>query len=61
MSAASVFVFQLKASATGFNGSIYTTTFAGQSVNENIYPSKDAVYLSGGPQNPNASGLPDGT
>jgi hypothetical protein len=60
MTAASVYVFQNKASAAGFNGSIYTTTFDGQSVNENDYSSKDAVYLSGGPQNPNANGLPDG-
>jgi hypothetical protein len=61
MSAASVYVFQNKALAAGFNGSIYTTTFEGQSVNENTYSSKDAVYLSGGPQNANANGLPDGT
>jgi hypothetical protein len=60
-SAASVYVFQNKASAAGFNGSIYTTTFDGQSVNENIYSNKDEVYLSGGPQNGNANGLPDGT
>ncbi len=61
MSAASVYIFQNKASAAGFNGAIYTTTFDGQSVNENQYSSKDAVYLSGGPQNVNANGLPDGT
>jgi hypothetical protein len=60
MTAASVYVFQNRASAAGFNGSIYTTTFDGQAVNENIYSNKDAVYLSGGPQNTNASGLPDG-
>jgi hypothetical protein len=61
MSAASVYVIQNKASAAGFHGSIYTTTFDGQAVNENTYSSKDAVYLSGGPQNANANGLPDGT
>src|SRR5215203_7129429 len=61
MSAASVFVFQNRSSAAGFNGSIYTTTFDGRYVNENTFASKDAVYLSGGPQNQNASGLPDGT
>ena len=61
MSAASVYVFQNKALAAGFNGAIYTTTFEGQSVNENTYSSKDAVYISGGPQNVNANGLPDGT
>ena len=60
MTAASVY-FQNKSLAAGFNGSIYTTTFDGLSVNENTYPSKDAVYLSGGPQNANANGLPDGT
>jgi len=61
MSVASVYVFQTKSSAAGFNGAIYTTIFDGQSVNENTYSSKDAVYLSGGPQNTNANGLPDGT
>jgi hypothetical protein len=60
-SAASFYVFRNKASAAGLNGSIFTTTFDGQSVNENIYSNKDAVYLSGGPQNDNASGLPDGS
>ena len=54
-------LFQNKAFAAGFNGAIYTTTFDGQSVNENLYDSKEAVYLSGGPQNANANGLPDGT
>ena len=61
MSVASVYVFQTKSLAAGFNGSIYTTGFDGRSVNENIYTSRDAVYLSGGPQNANANGLPDGT
>ena len=58
---ASVVVLQVKSSASGFHGSVYTTTFDGQSVNENTYPSKEAVYLSGGPQNTTANGLPDGT
>ena len=61
VSTASVIFFQNKSSAAGFNGAIYTTTFDGQSVNENTYSSKDAVYLSGGPQNATANGLPDGT
>lgn len=61
MSAASFYVFRNKVSAAGFQGSIYTTTFDGLSVNENSYSSKDAVYLSGGPQNTTANGLPDGT
>lgn len=61
LSAANVYVFLNKASAAGFHGSIYTTTFDGSSVNQNTYSSKEAVYLSGGPQNVNANGLPDGT
>src|SRR6185369_13340776 len=60
MSVASVYVFQTKSSAAGFNGAIYTTTFDGQSVNENTYSSTDSVYLSGGPQNANGNGLPNG-
>jgi hypothetical protein len=39
------------------NGAIYTTDSTGTTVNGNIYPSKDAVYLSGGPQNKNGAGL----
>ena len=54
-------LLQHGSSAAGPSGAIYTTTFDGQSVNENTYASKDAVYLNGGPQNANASGLPDGT
>jgi len=61
MSAVSVYFFQVKTLASGFNGAIYTTTFEGQSVNANTFSSKNAVYLSGGPQNQNANGLPDGT
>jgi hypothetical protein len=42
-------------------GSIQTTDSTGQTVNQNMFPSKDAVYLQGGPNNDNAaSGLPDG-
>src|SRR5215813_1563302 len=48
------------ASAQNFNGSIFTTFSDGTTVNGNIYPSKDQVYLDGGPQNKNANGLPDG-
>src|SRR2546426_5307259 len=46
------------------SGAIFTTTANGGAVNFNIYPSKDAVYLSGGPPPnapPTAAGLPDGT
>jgi hypothetical protein len=53
--------FQNKSSAAGFSGAIFTTTFDGQSVNQNHYSNKNAVYLNGGPQNQNANGLPDGT
>ncbi len=60
MSAASVYVFLNKASAAGFQGKIFTTTFDGQTVPQNRYSSKDAVYLSGGPQNQNHA-LPDGS
>jgi len=45
----------------GFFGAIYTTLGDGQTVNQNVYPAKDLVYLNGGPQNQNAHGLPDGT
>jgi hypothetical protein len=39
------------------NGAIYTTNSDASKVNGNIYQSKDAVYLSGGPQNKNDAGL----
>src|SRR5215213_402490 len=59
MSVASAFVFLNKASASGFSGKIFTTTFSGQE--ENRFSSKDAVYLSGGPVHEGAGGLPDGS
>ena len=40
---------------------IYTTTKSGTVVNQNVYPLSTDVYLSGGPQNTHAAGLPDGT
>lgn len=40
---------------------IFTTDKAGTAVNQNIYGLNTDVYLSGGPQNPNPSGLADGT
>ena len=61
VSASIYVVFQSKTSAAGFHGAIFTTTFDGQSVNENTYLSKDAAYLNGGPQNEDIVGLPDGT
>jgi hypothetical protein len=44
-----------------FAGAIYDTEITGTEVNQNIYTSKDDVYLNGGPQNRNAAGLEDGT
>jgi ribosomal protein S27AE len=59
ISAASIYVFLNKASAAGFSGKIFTTTFYGE--NENHFSSKNAVYLGGGPVHEGADGLPDGT
>src|SRR5712692_12100367 len=45
------------------SGAIFTTNLDGTIVNQNIYPSKDAVYLDGGPPPgapQTAAGLPDG-
>src|SRR5579871_5416150 len=47
--------------AQNISGAIYTTFGNGTTVNGNIYPSKDQVYLNGGPQNMHGAGLsPDG-
>jgi hypothetical protein len=46
--------------SAAYFGAIFTSTFDGQVVNNNLYESKDAVYLNGGPQNENSAGLPDG-
>jgi hypothetical protein len=46
-----------------FDGAIWTTLGNGSEVNFNIYPSKEDVYLNGGPgkgAGTNANGLPDG-
>ena len=51
------------ASAAGVSGAIFTTDANGTVVNANIYPSKCAVYLDGGPgphAPAKAAGLPDG-
>ncbi|MFS8087275.1 MAG: hypothetical protein ACMG6H_16700, partial [Acidobacteriota bacterium] len=48
-------------SAAAPSGAIYTTIKDGTIVNKNIYGSLEDVYLSGGPQNFNPPGLPDGT
>src|SRR5438876_11074272 len=42
------------------SGAIFTTNSTCTGVNLNIYGSKDAVYLDGGPAHPGAAGLPDG-
>jgi len=47
-------------SFTDSSGAIWTTDSTCERVNENLYPSKDAVYLSGGPAKPGQNGLPDG-
>src|SRR5215217_8161491 len=58
-----VAILVLPAMAAPVTGAIFTTTDGGTTVNGNIYESKDAVYLNGGPQ-PNApcsaTGLTDG-
>jgi hypothetical protein len=46
------------------SGALFTTDVNGSTVNQNIYPSKDAVYISGGPPPGaplGAAGLPPGT
>jgi hypothetical protein len=47
--------------SAGLSGTIYSTTKNGTAVNKNIFGSLQDVYVSGGPQNLNASGLPDNT
>src|ERR1041385_3579486 len=61
LAALALFVSAAPASAQNFSGSIFTTFADGATVNGNIYPSKAAVFLNGGPQNTNSAGLPDGT
>ena len=47
--------------AEPMHGAIFTTDSTCAGVNLNIYPSKDAVYLNGGPMHPGSAGLPDGS
>src|SRR5262249_8013427 len=49
------------ASAQNISGAIFTTFADGTTVNGNHFPSKDVVYLNGGPQNTHSNGLPPGT
>lgn len=44
-----------------FFGAVSTSTADGSAVNANLYATKDAVYLKGGPQNTQSQGLPNGT
>jgi hypothetical protein len=47
--------------SAGFSGAIFTTLSDGGTVNQNLYESKDLVYLNGGPQGQNGPKLPNGT
>ena len=47
--------------AAPLSGAIFTTDSTCSGVDLNIYSSKDAVYLNGGPAHPGAAGLPDGS
>jgi hypothetical protein len=52
------------AGAEQVSGAIFTTLADGSEVNFNIYPSREAVSLDGGPgigAPQDAAGLPDGT
>src|SRR5215216_1759053 len=49
-----------KVAAEGFFGAIQTSKGDGTTVNQNLYDSKEDVYLNGGPQNANSAGLPPG-
>src|SRR5829696_5078449 len=42
------------------SGAVFTTDVGCAGTNINIFGSKDAVYLDGGPAHPGAAGLPDG-
>jgi hypothetical protein len=57
---AGILVLPAATALANVDGAIFTTTVDGTTVNGNIYDSKDAVYLNGGPQNQNSNGLPDG-
>lgn len=47
--------------AMAITGAIYTTVNDGSAVNTNIFQTCTDVYIAGGPQNENGSGLPPGT
>src|SRR5688500_4328907 len=52
--------FLITGAQAQLSGAIYTSTADGSVPNANLFESKDAVYLNGGPQNMNSSGLPPG-
>ena len=47
--------------AAPVSGAIFTTTSACDGTNVNIFTTKDAVYLDGGPAHAGAAGLPNGS
>src|SRR5258708_6343596 len=53
-------LFPVGPAAAQATGAIFTSTNGGEYVDANLYDSKEAVYLNGGPQNDNSPGLPDG-
>lgn len=56
-----LFLAAAQAASAQVNGAIFTTFSDGSTVNGNIYPAKDKVYLNGGPQRETPKGLsPDG-
>lgn len=64
LAVAVLLVFSAPSSHAQLPGAIFTTNSTGSGVNLNIYPSKDAVYLNGGPPGGapvTAAALPDGT
>jgi hypothetical protein len=46
--------------SANFSGAIFTSLSTGTGVDNNIYNSKEDVYLNGGPQNSHSAGIPDG-
>lgn len=50
----------VQSASANINGAIQSTFNTGTTVNGNLFPSKFAVYLNGGPQNESSNGLPDG-
>ncbi len=55
-----LFSFGYAGVAFASTGAIFTTDAACSGTNVNLFPSKDAVYLDGGPQHLGSAGLPDG-